>query len=259
MLKGAYFRANTKTFDDISFLTDTLYPGKEIRRISAKSSQVNAYSQFPIRRIHLPPYAVSIYAYQHFHSKQRIDFYSQNDVSVLLNRNHLTNNVLKEARAEQYLAEPSIESVEKYELGEELLKELRSNSYNGRVEEDVVATSLRFLKYSIRSKWTINRYAYQHFHSKQRIDFYSQNDVSVLLNRNHLTNNVLKEARAEQYLAEPSIESVEKYELGEELLKELRSNSYSGRVEEDVVATSLRFLKYSIRSKWTVWILFNSA
>ncbi|GKC72847.1 hypothetical protein Tco_1118730 [Tanacetum coccineum] len=34
--------------------------GKEIRRISAKSSQENAYSQFPIRRIHLLPYAVSM-------------------------------------------------------------------------------------------------------------------------------------------------------------------------------------------------------
>ncbi|GJT93750.1 hypothetical protein Tco_1082595 [Tanacetum coccineum] len=46
---------------------------------------------------------------------------------------------------------------------------------------------------------------------------------------------ILNEAQTEQYLAKPSIESNEKYELGEELLKELRSNSYCGRVEEDVV------------------------
>ncbi|GKA53082.1 hypothetical protein Tco_0746397 [Tanacetum coccineum] len=46
---------------------------------------------------------------------------------------------------------------------------------------------------------------------------------------------ILNEARAEQNLVEPSIESNVKYKLGEELLKELRSNSYSGRVEEDVV------------------------
>ncbi|GJT17148.1 hypothetical protein Tco_0875854 [Tanacetum coccineum] len=56
--------------------------------------------------------------------------------------------ILNEAQAEQYLAEPSIESNEKYELSEELLKELRSNSYRGRVEEDVVghiATILEIL------------------------------------------------------------------------------------------------------------------
>ncbi|GJU01927.1 hypothetical protein Tco_1112265 [Tanacetum coccineum] len=33
---------------------------KKIRHIRAKSSQENAYSQFPIRRIHLLPYAVSM-------------------------------------------------------------------------------------------------------------------------------------------------------------------------------------------------------
>ncbi|GJZ68223.1 hypothetical protein Tco_0631463 [Tanacetum coccineum] len=46
---------------------------------------------------------------------------------------------------------------------------------------------------------------------------------------------ILNEARAEQNLAEPSIECNVKYELSEELLKELCSNSYSGRVEEDVI------------------------
>ncbi|GKE18539.1 hypothetical protein Tco_1426116 [Tanacetum coccineum] len=46
---------------------------------------------------------------------------------------------------------------------------------------------------------------------------------------------ILNEARAKQNLAEPSIECNVKYELGEELLKELRSNTYSGRVEEDVM------------------------
>nr|GEY61448.1 hypothetical protein [Tanacetum cinerariifolium] len=46
--------------------------------------------------------------------------------------------ILNEARAKQNLAEPSIKSNAKYELGDELLKELRCNSYNGRVEKDVV-------------------------------------------------------------------------------------------------------------------------
>ncbi|GJZ18628.1 hypothetical protein Tco_0554751 [Tanacetum coccineum] len=64
---------------------------------------------------------------------------------------------------------------------------------------------------------------YRPFHSEQRIDFYSLNDVFVL------PNNMAYS------LVEPNIESNEKYKLSEELLKELRSNSYSGRVEEDVV------------------------
>nr|GEV56819.1 hypothetical protein [Tanacetum cinerariifolium] len=46
--------------------------------------------------------------------------------------------ILNEARAEQNLAEPSTKRNVKHELGEELLKELRCNSYNERVEEDVV-------------------------------------------------------------------------------------------------------------------------
>nr|GEU31549.1 hypothetical protein [Tanacetum cinerariifolium] len=41
MLKGTYFKAKTNTFEDYLFLTNTPYPGKEIRRISAKSSQEN--------------------------------------------------------------------------------------------------------------------------------------------------------------------------------------------------------------------------
>ncbi|GKB81315.1 hypothetical protein Tco_0948210 [Tanacetum coccineum] len=54
---------------------------------------------------------------------------------------------------------------------------------------------------------------------------------------------ILNEARAEQNLVEPSIESNVKYKLGEELLKELRSNSYSKRVEEDVVGHIAKILE----------------
>ncbi|GJX35119.1 transposon TX1 [Tanacetum coccineum] len=60
MLKDAYFGAKTKTFEDYSILTNTPYPGKEILRISANSSQENAYKQFSIRSIPLLPYTVSI-------------------------------------------------------------------------------------------------------------------------------------------------------------------------------------------------------
>ncbi|GKE37331.1 hypothetical protein Tco_1460736 [Tanacetum coccineum] len=54
---------------------------------------------------------------------------------------------------------------------------------------------------------------------------------------------ILNEARAEQNFVEPSIESNVKYELGEELLKELRSNTYSRRVEEDVVGHIAKILE----------------
>nr|GEW18691.1 hypothetical protein [Tanacetum cinerariifolium] len=59
--------------------------------------------------------------------------------------------ILNEARAKQNLAEPSIESNVKHELSEELLKELRCNSYNERVEEDVVGHIAKILEilYSI--------------------------------------------------------------------------------------------------------------
>ncbi|GJY14738.1 hypothetical protein Tco_0385160 [Tanacetum coccineum] len=60
MLKGAYFGAKTKTFEDYSILTNTPYPGKETLRISANSSQENAYKKFPIWRIPLMPYVVKM-------------------------------------------------------------------------------------------------------------------------------------------------------------------------------------------------------
>ncbi|GJS94639.1 hypothetical protein Tco_0801607 [Tanacetum coccineum] len=49
---------NTEGIAAIMSKLDSL--GKEIRRIGAKSSQKNAYSQFPIRCIHLLPYAVKM-------------------------------------------------------------------------------------------------------------------------------------------------------------------------------------------------------
>ncbi|GKA15799.1 hypothetical protein Tco_0695546 [Tanacetum coccineum] len=54
---------------------------------------------------------------------------------------------------------------------------------------------------------------------------------------------ILNEARAEQNLAKPRIKSNMKYELEDELLKELHSNSYSGRVEEDVVGHIAKILE----------------
>nr|GEY17702.1 hypothetical protein [Tanacetum cinerariifolium] len=51
-LKGAQFGAKTKIFEDCQNFTNTPYPTEEIRHICAKTSQENAFDQFPIRRIH---------------------------------------------------------------------------------------------------------------------------------------------------------------------------------------------------------------
>nr|GEV98423.1 hypothetical protein [Tanacetum cinerariifolium] len=51
------------------------------------------------------------------------------------------------------------------------------------------------------------------------------------------------EAQTEQYPAEPIIKCNEKYEFGEELLMELRCNSYSERVEEDVICHIAKILE----------------
>nr|GEU36913.1 hypothetical protein [Tanacetum cinerariifolium] len=54
---------------------------------------------------------------------------------------------------------------------------------------------------------------------------------------------ILNEAQTEQYLSKPCIKCNKKYELSEELSKELRSNSYSGRVEEDVIGHIAKILE----------------
>nr|GEU97967.1 hypothetical protein [Tanacetum cinerariifolium] len=51
------------------------------------------------------------------------------------------------------------------------------------------------------------------------------------------------EAQTEQYPAEPIIKCNENYEFGEELLMELRCNSYSERVEEDVIGHIAKILE----------------
>ncbi|GJY07794.1 hypothetical protein Tco_0374848 [Tanacetum coccineum] len=53
----------------------------------------------------------------------------------------------------------------------------------------------------------------------------------------------MNEARAEQNLVEPRTESNVKFELSKELLTELQSNTYSGRVEEDVIGHIAKVLE----------------
>ncbi|GKB35054.1 hypothetical protein Tco_0879996 [Tanacetum coccineum] len=58
----------------------------------------------------------------------------------------MTKPTLDGARAEQNLAEPRTKNNEKFKLSEELLKELRDNAYNGRVEENVIGRISKFLE-----------------------------------------------------------------------------------------------------------------
>ncbi|GJU10551.1 retrovirus-related pol polyprotein from transposon TNT 1-94 [Tanacetum coccineum] len=81
-------------------------------------------------------------SYRPFHSERRIDFYSLNNETI---SRTMAKPILNEARAEHSLAETSIESNAKYELKEELLNELRSNTYRGKVEEDVVGHIAKIL------------------------------------------------------------------------------------------------------------------
>ncbi|GJY70875.1 hypothetical protein Tco_0474578 [Tanacetum coccineum] len=91
---------------------------------------------------------------------------------------------------------------------------------------------------------------YRPFHSEQRIDLQSKQHIcsskqyGVLLTvAIFRIEPILNEARAKQNLTEPNVESNVKYELSEELLKELSCNTYSGRVEEDVVGHITKILE----------------
>nr|GEX44786.1 putative reverse transcriptase domain-containing protein [Tanacetum cinerariifolium] len=58
----------------------------------------------------------------------------------------MTKLILNKAQTKQYHAEPSIKRNEKYKLDDELLKEVRCNSYRGRVEEDVIGHISKILE-----------------------------------------------------------------------------------------------------------------
>nr|GEW43354.1 hypothetical protein [Tanacetum cinerariifolium] len=65
-------------------------------------------------------------------------------------------------------------------------------------------------------------------------DKLQQKSINGIIRRT-MTKLIPNKAQTVQYPAEPSIKCNKKYELGEELLMELRCNSYSERGEEDVI------------------------
>nr|GFA82057.1 hypothetical protein [Tanacetum cinerariifolium] len=115
--------------------------------------------------------------------------------------------ILNEARVEQNLAEPCIERNVKFKLGEELLKELHSNSYNGRVEVDVVGHIAKILeildliKVPGNNEWIMD-------------EVVSSNDDRDHTNSSMITKPELK--------------------MGDEFLKIWHDNSFNGKDESDV-------------------------
>ncbi|GJR76373.1 hypothetical protein Tco_0088738 [Tanacetum coccineum] len=109
MLKGAYFGAKMMIFEDFLFLTNTLYPKKDIRRISANSSQENAYKQFPIRREETTE--IMTKTMEQYMSKTRGNYGSG-------------------------VFRPKINDKTHFELKWQYLKELRENTFSGSEHED---------------------------------------------------------------------------------------------------------------------------
>ncbi|GJY81574.1 hypothetical protein Tco_0494325, partial [Tanacetum coccineum] len=142
--------------------------------------------------------------YQPFHSEQHINLYSLNNVFVLPNNTVYSVNSIQ--RTDLQHTDEGLESKEVSPLGKELSLFDRPNE----VERG------RILK-------------------AHRLEPILQQQISQCMAPSHHD--------AEQNLAEPSIESNVKYKLGEELLKELHSNSYSERVEEDVVGHIAKILE----------------
>ncbi|GJU48460.1 hypothetical protein Tco_1218015 [Tanacetum coccineum] len=104
MLKGTYFEAKMMIFEDCLFLTNTPYPEKRYDVLAPtlhkKTRKTNSQ------------YGVSNFYHTPVHSKK--------------------NTPIRRTGLAKYQKQCE------YELDEELLKELRSNTYSGRVEEDVV-------------------------------------------------------------------------------------------------------------------------
>nr|GEZ60832.1 hypothetical protein [Tanacetum cinerariifolium] len=123
--------------------------------------------------------------------------------------------IMDEARAEQYLGDPSIECNEKYELGEELLKELGCNSYSGRVEEYVVGHIAKVLEI---------------------LDPIEVAEEEVMEMMVKTMEQYMSNTRADygSGVARPKNENKDNFELKGQFLKELRTNTFSGSGHKEV-------------------------
>ncbi|GJT76709.1 hypothetical protein Tco_1043434 [Tanacetum coccineum] len=129
--------------------------------------------------------------------------------------------ILNEARTEQNLVEPSTKSNVKYKLGEELLKELRSNTYSERVEEDVVGHIAKILEILDLIKVAMGNN-----------DGIMDEVVSSDDNRDHTNSSMI---------SNPEIK------IGDEFLKILHDNSFNGVDGSDVTDHIAKVLEIT---KW---------
>ncbi|GJS62797.1 hypothetical protein Tco_0677361 [Tanacetum coccineum] len=142
--------------------------------------------------------------------------------------------ILDEARIEQHLVEPNIESNEKYELSEEFLRELRSNSYSGRVEKDVVGhiddeeglDPLEFITWR-NSKFKDNKNVNE---MTKRTLLYSW--IEVENNKGLMDEDISSDDDRDQ--TDSSVITKPKIKIGDEFLKILHDNSFNGMDESDV-------------------------
>nr|GEV64717.1 hypothetical protein [Tanacetum cinerariifolium] len=118
------------------------------------------------------------------------------------------------------------------------MKETRSNTLYPEEDEHTAEDDIEVL-YQTQSYWIS---AHNFLTRLQKLSSYAFGHLEEIIQRT-MIKHILNEARAEHYLAEPSIESNDRYELGEELLKELHSNSYNRRVEEDMVCHIAKILE----------------
>ncbi|GJW78041.1 hypothetical protein Tco_0139723 [Tanacetum coccineum] len=129
--------------------------------------------------------------------------------------------ILNEVQAERNLAEPSIESNVKYELGEELLKEVRSNSYSGRVEEDLVG------------------------HIAKILEILDPIEVAVGNNEGLMDEDISSDDDRDQ--TNSSMITKSEIKIGDEFLKILLDNSFKGTDGSDVTDHIVKVLEIT---KW---------
>nr|GEV27091.1 hypothetical protein [Tanacetum cinerariifolium] len=129
--------------------------------------------------------------------------------------------ILNEAQTEQYLAEPNISSNEKYELDEELLQELRRNSYSERVEEDVIGYIAKILEEYKKMVDEQGRWKNQHL-----------GRVEVRNNERLIDEGISSDNDRDQ--SNSSMITKPDIKMGGEFLKILHDNSFNGMDGSDI-------------------------
>ncbi|GJX85591.1 hypothetical protein Tco_0336365 [Tanacetum coccineum] len=123
--KGAILELKRRHLKNTIFCTYTPYPAMKIRRISANSTQETRNDQFPIRRIHYNQYAVCTSVHQ---SRYNLGDGGFDDIKDGEKNGHATSRNYK------------------FKIGDEFLKILQDNTFNGMNGEVVTDHIARVLE-----------------------------------------------------------------------------------------------------------------